>query len=214
MRSWILSKYCRVFVGSALALLAMGGANRAFGADESVNGFYVSGFAGMIVLDSTVEFPETPTRPAAKFVDQGGDGVILGARAGWGRLVTQRVYLGGELEATIPWNVTSRLMAFGTEYRARLRSEFGAFARIGWSFDSRSLVFLRAGLTIPTQNFQSVENGSNARANWTAVPTLGVGAEVPIGGSWAARVDASYSWPNGANAIESYRLTASLTYRF
>ena len=117
---------CRMLASATFILFAMTGASRAFGDDRPINGFYVSAFAGMAALDSTVTFPETSTRPASKFVDQGGDGAIFGARAGWGRLVTEHIYIGGEAEVVLPWNVTSRLMALGVEYRARLRSEFGA----------------------------------------------------------------------------------------
>ncbi|BDG74074.1 hypothetical protein Rmf_40030 [Roseomonas fluvialis] len=174
----------------------------------------MSGFAGLVVLDSTVTFPATPDRPAGKFVDQGGDGVIFGARVGWGRLVTQHIYVGGEVEGLLPWNVTSRLNAYGVEYRARLRGEIGAFGRIGWSSDGRNLFFFRAGLVIPTQNFESVENGNRARTEWTPVPTFGIGAEIPLTASWAARMDVTYSWPSGVNVIESYRMNAGLVYRF
>jgi hypothetical protein len=121
-----------IVVSGFLALLTPP-SSRAFGQTAEIEGFYISSFAGLAVLDSTVSFPATENRPAAKFVDQGGDGAIFGGRVGWGRLVTQHVYLGGELEGVFPWGVTSRLMAFGVEYRARLQAEAGAYGRIGWS---------------------------------------------------------------------------------
>ena len=183
-------------------------------ATTPVSGFYANIFAGMIVLDSTIVFPATATRPAAKFVDQGGDGAIFGARLGWGTLVTRNIYLGAEIEGTYPWNVTSRLMAFGAEYRARLRSEIGAFGRIGWSPDGRSMAFFRAGVTVPRQNFEAVQDGANTGADWRVVPALGLGAEVALSRHLAFRVDATYSMPNGDNLFESYRLNAGLTYRF
>jgi hypothetical protein len=209
-----MQKYLSMLIASGAILLFASAGSRAFGEGAPVEGFYISGFAGMAVLDSTVSFPATDQRPAAKFVDQGGDGVIFGGRLGWGTLVTQHTYLGGELEGLLPWNVTSRLMAFGVEYRARLRAEVGAFGRLGWSPDGRSLFFVRAGFVIPTQNFQSVENGNNARADWTAVPSIGGGTEISLSRSWSARIDVTYSWPSGTNVIESYRMTVGLTYRF
>lgn len=179
-----------------------------------VTGFYANAFAGMIVMDSTIVFPATESRPQAKFVDQGGDGALFGARLGWGTLVSQHIYTGIEAEGLVPWNATSRLKAFGVEYRTRLRSEIGAYGRIGWSPDGRSLLFFRAGLTVPRQNFETVQDGARRGADWTAVPALGLGAEVPLTRHVAFRIDASYTWPNGDNIFETYRLNAGLTYRF
>lgn len=211
MKTPLRPRHVAAMIAASLSLYSI----TAFAEEESrLNGFYVNGFAGMAVLDSTVQFPETPTRPAGKFVDQGGDGPILGARGGWGRLVSRHLYLGAEAEFTVPLNVTSRLMAYGAEYRARLRNEAGVFGRIGWSPERNSLFFLRAGVTIPRQSFQSVRDGNDPGADWSVVPTIGIGAETHITRNVAARVDATYSIPTGVNQIESYRLTAGLVWRF
>lgn len=187
----------------------------AFAQESRLPGFYLGGFAGAAVLDSTVTFPATDTRPAAKFVDQGGDGPIFGLRAGWGTMISQHGYAGAEAEFIVPYNVTSRLQALGAEYRARLRNEVGVYGRLGWSPEGNSLFFMRAGVTVPRQNFESVQGGNNAgNADWTLVPSLGLGAETHLTRNLVARIDATYSWPSGTNVIESYRMTAGLAWRF
>ncbi|NMJ42459.1 porin family protein [Roseomonas sp. JC162] len=179
-----------------------------------LNGFYAGVFAGAIALDSTVSFAATDTRPAERYVDQGGDGFVVGLRGGWGQLISVHKYLGIEIEGLVPWNVTSRLNANGAEYRARLRSELGIYGRAGWSRDGQDLLFIRAGFTIPKQTYESVENHGTGTADWTPVPTIGAGAEIAISRRWAGRVDISYSFPHGDNVLESYRLTFGVSYRF
>lgn len=183
--------------------------------ESQVSGFYINGFAGAAIIDSTVRFAATPDRPAGRFVDQGGDGLLVGGRFGWGSVVATHLYLGAEAEGVAPYNVTSRLMAYGAEYRARLRNEVGAYARIGWTLNGGSLIFARAGFSMPRQIFQSTQSptGRNS-ADWSAVPAFGVGAEVPIWGPVFARVDVGYSLQHGANRLETYRLNAGLTLRF
>jgi hypothetical protein len=196
------------------ALLAAGllGAAPAHAQEVRLDGFYLGVFGGMAVVDSTVVIPATATRPAAKFVDQGGDGAVVGLRAGWGRLVSRHVYLGVEGEFLLPINVTSRLMALGVEYRDSLRNEFGVHGRVGWSPEGNSLFFLRAGMTIPRQSFENVPGGS--RETWSVAPSIGLGAETHLSRHLVARIDATYSWPTGDNRMESYRMTAGLAWRF
>ena len=177
-------------------------------------GFHIGAFGGAAILDSTVTFPARAGQPAATFVDQGGDGFIFGARAGWGTMISGRAYAGAEGEFLLPYNVTSRLMALGAEYRARLRNEAGLYGRIGYVPDRNAMLYFRAGLTVPRQNFQSVENGAPANADWTLVPAFGVGGEVHVTQSVAIRFDATYSVPSGANRIESWRMTAGVLWRF
>ena len=188
---------------------------QARGEGPNVSEFYINGFAGAAIIDSTVKFAATPERPAGRFVDQGGDGLLVGARVGWGTLLATHIYAGAELEGVAPYNVTSRLMAYGAEYRARLRNEVGAYARLGWTLDGGSLVFIRAGFSMPRQVFQSTQSPSGRNsADWSAVPAFGVGAEVPVWGPVFARVDVGYSMQHGANRLETYRLNAGLTLRF
>ncbi len=177
-----------------------------------LNGFYLGVFGGIAVLDSTVVIPATDTRPAAKFVDQGGDGAVVGLRAGWGTMISRHGYAGVEGEFLLPIDVTSRLNAMGVEYRDRLRNEFGLYGRIGWSPERNSLFFLRAGLTIPRQSFDNVPGGT--RETTSVAPAIGLGAETHVTRRVAARIDATYSWPTGENRMGSYRMTAGLAWRF
>ncbi|WP_137124870.1 hypothetical protein [Roseomonas sp. HF4] len=197
-----------------LAILAtvIGLAGPAAAQEDRLGGFHIGIFGGEAILDSTVTIPATATSPGAVFVDQGGDGFIFGARAGWGRLVTERAYLGIEGEAIVPYNVTSRLNALGVEYRARLRNEFGVYGRIGYAPARDGMVYFRAGLTVPRQSFQST--GGQDGADWTLVPAFGVGGEIHVTHDIALRVDATYSVPSGANRIESWRLTGGILWRF
>ncbi len=182
--------------------------------DLPVAGFYINGFAGAAIIDSTVSFAATAKRPAGRFVDQGGDGLLAGARLGWGTVLATHLYAGAELEGVVPYNVTSRLMPYGAEYRARLRNEVGAYARIGWTSEGGSLVFVRAGFSMPRQIFTSTQShDGRSRADWSAVPAFGVGAEVPVWGPVFARVDVGYSLQHGANRLETYRLNAGFTLR-
>ncbi len=199
-------------VASCISLAGTGAAAEG----SRLSGFYLGGFGGVVVLDSTVVFPATTTRPEAKFVDQGGDGVVLGVRGGWGTMVGRNTYAGVEAEFVAPMNVTSRLMALGTEYRARLRNEVGVYGRVGWApAGQNSMMFLRAGVSVPRQTFQAVQGGNTAKgADWSLVPTVGIGAETHLSRNLVARIDATYSWPQGTNVIESYRMTAGLAWRF
>jgi opacity protein-like surface antigen len=183
-------------------------------AEERLAGFYIGGFAGAAVLDSTVELPATATTPAVKFVDQGGDGAIFGLRAGWGTMLSRHAYAGIEAEAIIPYEVTSRVMAMGIEYRARLRSEFGAYARLGWSPDGNTLLFLRGGLAVLEQSVTSTQHSDGTDVDWIIAPGFGVGAETHLTRNLLLRMDMTYTAPSGSNDLEVYRLTAGLAWRF
>ena len=197
---------------AAVAILATAPAARA--EESRFSGFHLGAFAGVALIDSTVEFPATATHPAAKFVDQGGDGPIFGIRGGWGAMIGDQTYAGVEGEFLVPYNVTSRLMALGVEYRARLRNEFGLYGRIGIMPDRASLLYLRAGLTIPRQNFEVVQGGNAPGADWSLVPAIGLGAEGFVSRNLALRLDATYSVPTGTNKMESWRVTAGVVWHF
>jgi hypothetical protein len=168
-----------------------------------MDGFNVNVFGGVATLDSTVSFPATATTPAAKFVDLGGDGLLIGARAGWGRSRPSGLYLGAELGGILPHGVTSRLSAFGIEYRARFTSELGAYGRIGFTPGGGHRLCARAGVSVPRQAFESA-GGVPSSDRWTPAPAVGVGAEVALAPRWAARFDTTYSFPSSNTAIESW----------
>lgn len=182
--------------------------------EHPLNGFYAGISAGIIVLDSTVQFNATPTQPARKYVDQGGDGIAIDLRGGWGQLVSRSVYLGVEGEVIFPINVTSRLRTPENEYRARLPTEFGAYGRIGLTPDGRSMVFARAGVTVPRPRFQTTIGQEQKNEDWTLVPAVGIGAEINMTRNLVVRVDATYAIPLGENIIESYRFSGGIAWRF
>lgn len=199
-------------VSGALVAVALAGTARA--EDSRLAGFHIGAFGGAAILDSTVTLPAAPGRPSATFVDQGGDGFVFGLRAGWGRMIEDRAHAGIEAEYLVPYNVTSRLMALGAEYRARLRNEAGLYGRIGYAPARDAMVYLRAGVTLPRQSFRSVAQGVSAGADWTLVPAFGLGGEVHVTERLALRLDATYSIPSGENRIESWRMTAGVLWRF
>jgi hypothetical protein len=154
---------------------------------------YAEAFAGMTAFDSTIEIG------GQKLVDQGGDAVMLGARAGWGHRWPSGVYVGfeGDVFAT---NGRSRACVNGDCYAFSLRSGAGAYARLGWApDDGRSLFYIRAGA-----------QGWNTAQGWRAVPAIGAGAEIPFARTWFVRVDGTYA----ADGVETYQGTLSLGVRF
>jgi hypothetical protein len=202
-----------IVYGALAAVLTIAGiATPATAGEDRLDGFHIGVFAGEAILDSTVTIPATATTPGAVFVDQGGDGFIFGARAGWGTFVADRTYLGVEGEFIVPYNVTSRVNALGVEYRARLRNEFGLYGRIGYAPARDGMVYFRAGLTVPRQNFQATAGQDGA--DWTLVPAFGVGGEIHVTRDIALRLDATYSVPSGTNGLESWRLTGGILWRF
>ncbi|HYF09444.1 MAG TPA: outer membrane beta-barrel protein [Acetobacteraceae bacterium] len=193
---------------AALALLLPGAARAQ---EDRLSGLYINAFFGLAVLDSTVTVPGTGGAPPMRFVDQGGDGMIYGLRLGYGHRFSEGLYLGAEIEGLLPISVTSRLMAAGVEYRARLRQEIGAYGRVGYSLDGRSLLFFRAGLTVPHQVF---ETGAEAQSRRTPGLALGAGAEVLVLPRVGIRLDGTWDLPAGRNDLESYRATLAVVWRF
>ena len=194
---------CSVALAMWIAMTIGAAAQPREAAGAPVDSIYVGVFAGAIALDSTVSFASNGTKPGIKLVDQGGDGAIFGLRVGWGMRISQHIYVGVEGEAMFPANVNSRYDANGERYRRRFFNELGAYARIGWSPDGSSLLFLRGGLGVPL-----------TADDQTAIAILGAGAEVPIGRRFAGRIDIGYSFPYTRALLESYRLTAGLVMRF
>ncbi len=163
-----------------------------FTTKAKAEGFYVNPFVGAMVLDSTVTVGDT------KLVDQGGDALMGGLRAGWGRRFSSGLYLGAEAEGFLA-SGRSRAVVNGVGYSYAVNDGVGAYARAGWMTQGGALFFARVGgLSLGT---------SQGRQN---IPSAGVGAEVPFAPRWAARIDGGYSW----NRVEHYTITAGIVYRF
>jgi hypothetical protein len=163
--------------------------------DAPAQNAYVGAFAGVALFDSTV------TVGGVKLVDQGGDAAMAGVRAGWGRAWPAGLYLGGEVEGFAA-SGRSRAVVNGQVYSLSLRGGAGAYGRIGFApADGRALFFARAGV-------QAVDTSQG----WQTTPAVGLGAEVPFLGTWAARIDAGYAW--GSDGRELYSVTAGLVRRW
>ena len=166
------------------AALALPGAAQAQG--------YVNAFAGAMVTDTTV------TVGGVKLVDQGGDALAAGLRAGWGHRFPAGLYLGAEAEL-FGASGRSRACVNGECYSRALNGGAGAFGRVGWQMQAGALFFARAGgqAMFTSQGTQRV-------------PAVGAGAEVPIAGRWFARVDLTYA----AGSVETYQGTAGVGVRW
>lgn len=196
---------------AATLLLAPLAARAEEAREDRLSGFTAGAFFGMAVMDSTVDAPNPAGGPPLRFVDQGGDGMIYGLRLGYGRLLDRGLYLGAELEGLLPIAVTSRLNAAGVVYRARLREEIGGYLRAGYAPDGRTLLYIRAGLTMPHQVF---ETGVAATGNTTPHLAIGAGAEVFVTPRIGIRLDGTWDMPAGRNDLESYRVSAGFVFRF
>ena len=99
--------------------------------------FYVGGFGTYTTIDSTV------TRGPFSFVDQGGDGLGVGLRAGAGWRPFRPLYTGIELEGIRHIATSSRNSV--VSYRATPLWTGSVFARLGMDIHDRGMVYLRGG---------------------------------------------------------------------
>lgn len=151
----------------------------------------ISGFAGMMVCDSTIMVGDT------KLVDAGCDAPLAGARAGLGHRWPAGLYVGFEGEAFAA-SGRSRAVVNGVGYDLSFNGGAGAYGRVGWQTRGGALFFARGGaLALLT----------NQGTRW--MPDVGVGAEVPFSERWFARVDLSYAWSD----LEVYRGMISVGVR-
>lgn len=148
--------------------------------------FYVNPFAGMTIFDSTV------TVGGTKLIDQGGDAINFGVRAGW--LSSGPYFFGGEIEGN-GFSGRSRAIVNGQTYNYALEWGVGAYGRVGWRTLNSSAFFARAGVLTTNQDTR---------------PDFGVGAEVWIGNGLLARIDLGYA----PGDVEFYRMTGGLVFRF
>jgi hypothetical protein len=178
-----------------------------------LGGAYAGVFLGGVRISSTVEAPAIGPLPARQVDDEGASGFLFGAVAGYGHRFANGVYLAAEFELALPQDVVSTVRIHGREIRARLTTDGGFFVRAGYSWDGRSLVFARGGLTIPRQAFETV-GGREVANRLLPSPAVGAGFELPITRAIAFRADVTYTFPGGENAVDSLRGTLGLSYRF
>lgn len=154
--------------------------------------FHVGAFAGMMVFDSTI------TVGGIKLVDQGGDAVQGGIRAGISN--TGPFHFGFEVEGFLASGRSRAVIPNRGVYSLDVSSGLGAFGRVGWRTPGNSVMFLRPGVMF-----------LNTNAGWETVPAVGVGAEIPFARGWAARLDVTYAW---GSEREYYNGTAGVVFRF
>jgi hypothetical protein len=155
---------------------------------------YIEGFAGAVLMDSTI------TVGGVKLVDQGGDALMGGLRAGYRHRFGTGLVLGFEGDAWVA-NGRSRAVVNGEQYSRRLGGGAGLYGRVGLSLQGRETLYLRAGV-----QWWEV-NGS-----LSGMPAVGGGAEVPFGGAFYGRVDLTYAWDG--RGVEHYQGTAGIGLRF
>ncbi len=177
------------------ALAIMLGLSASAKAEEIMwRGFYADGFVGVGLFDST------QTVGGVKLIDQGGDYLSYGARAGYGWRFLQGLYLGGEAELWGTNGGRSRAVVNGDVYNYSINIGGGAFARFGYSpQNTRALFYTRLGM-----QFRDTNQGTDYPF------AVGLGAEVPVSNGYL-RVDFTYSKASG---VELYQTTAGFGWRF
>lgn len=162
--------------------------------------FFVNLYAGAAAMDST------QTVGGVKMIDQGGDYYMGGVRIGYDWIAQNGVFVGAEGEGFLGHG-RSRALVNGDLFSYTVRGGLGAYGRLGWrTRDSNARFFARAGVL-----------GLNTNSGWDMQPAVGLGAEVPFGPGWAARLDGTYSWgarDGTRGGIEHYQLTGGVVYRF
>jgi hypothetical protein len=156
--------------------------------------FYIEGFAGAVLMDSTI------TVGGVKLVDQGGDALMGGLRAGYRHDFVGGLMLGVEADL---WTASgrSRAVVSGSEYSRRLGGGLGLYGRVAFSQPRGGTLYLRGGV-----QWWEV-NGS-----LSPMPAVGGGAEVPFGGGFYGRVDLTYAWDG--RGVEHYQGTVGIGLRF
>ena len=179
-------------------------------ADDLLSGSYIGAFAGGVYAHSDFRVPARTLRttgdvsitvPSMQVDHLGGVGGIVGLRAGYGALYSSGVYLGIEAEFTYPLGVDVEISGGGMRYRASLDAEYAAFLRAGWSWDAKTLLFLRGGVIVPRQ---IIDHTSDTEKRWSPSPAVGVGVEHSLDQKYSLRLDITYS-----AAMETYQLATA-----
>lgn len=227
-------------VATAVAVVcAMFGTSAAARAQDRLSGLYIGAFVGGAYLDTTLVTPAithrqttevdisvpTPqgtvlvrrsvpvsvTFPSQRIKDQGGNGVVFGARFGYGTILWDRIYVGAEAEVTFPQMAESSRELFGQTYRGTLNTEAALFVRAGYTLNGQTLFYGRAGVAVPRQR---VEVGSTTVERWFPTPAVGVGVEHALTPKIALRMDLTMYPAVEDNQIGSYRGVVGVSYRF
>lgn len=160
---------------------------------------YIGGFGTATFIDSTIRNRVTGVNEA---VDVQGDGFGAGLRAGAGWRPVNRLYVGLELEGIRQINTSSRYSPY--DYRATILYSGAAFARAGYEWEGRGMVYIRGGYS--AIRIQGTE--------WLNTPAFGGGLEVRLSPRWSLRMDATYYFPVGPNKFENTVVSGGLAWNF
>lgn len=149
-------------------------------------------FGGLSLLDATV----------GRNVDQGGDGLRLGARVGYDWIIPGGPFAGVEAQASVS-NLCSRMPGWHTCERWQA----GAFGRVGYATPGGALIYGRVGAV--TARFTGTPGSRTAIA-----PAVGVGAEIPFAGRAFARIDGTYARLPVSPSVEVTTVTVGIGWRF
>lgn len=139
---------------------------------------------------------------------------MAGLRFGWGAMATDNLYLGAELEGSIPFVATQKQAVFGTTVQVKAGLEFAGFARLGWSPDGSNLLFVRAGAINLNRTLEAPQVGYRSGSTSQLVPAFGLGAEVAVSDRVSFRLDLTHAKDNGATDLQIFQGAVGLTYRF
>lgn len=218
--------------------MGMKGAAKAADID-ALSGFYIGAFGGYASLNGTLATPATsittnvPVRaiiptplgpqtvtttvpatiqvPPQRLKDQGGSGALFGIRLGYGRILWEEFYFGGEADLSFPQLVEANLQVMGRSVTAGLRTEGSFYLRAGWTPNQETLLFVRAGVAVPRQVIQS---GAFKAERWSPTPAVGVGIEHALTQHFSVRADITIMPAVTDNQIGSLRGTIGVAYRF
>jgi opacity protein-like surface antigen len=198
--------------GMAVAgLLCLAGAVSPATAQTRLDGAYVGLQAGSVFFDSTVNTRRRIRGRELRF-EQQEDGVLAGARLGYGWRSAAGLYLGAELEGLWGVDVDGGSSLLGIAYQGSYEGEGSGFVRLGYVLGDAVLLYARGGATY--ERYEMGINGGRRSASRVA-PAFGVGLEVAVLESFSIRLDGTYSPPTGGSfEVEKYALTAGIGWYF
>lgn len=139
---------------------------------------------------------------------------MAGMRLGWGRVVQGGIYLGAELEGSMPFTATVSQTAVGTEFRAKSGLELAGFGRLGWSPDDRNLIFVRAGAISLNRSLEAPQFNYRSGPDNELAPAFGIGAEIAVTDRVSFRMDLTHARGSGETDLKIFQGAIGLSYRF